>query len=560
MKRSAFAFAAAGAFLVAACSGGGGGTPEQQFIREVAEALGGVSAVQNTDTLHLESVVEGEGEAYWLGENRNPDADMPVFRALYRWAFDWENNRYRKEEVKLPQFVSSSDAMRQGTEGLDGDIAYDVGTDLKFLRQADEVVARRKLELRMHPIGLVRAALAPDAQIGPVSTSGGTQSTQITLADGSVLTLIVDTTTKLPSRISGAVSHPILGDTVHEFEFNDYSENSGVMLPSNFVIRLGNRVIGRFRAVTQQVNFDPSGPIPDAAHSSFLKNVRFEVPPVVKTAQAEPRYTAIAGEPIASMPVEVEEAAPGVWYLKGGEYYSVLVEFADHLTLIEAPVDEHRFNAIIAKAKELAPDKPVTELVITHHHFDHLGGLRAAIAAGLTLYVRGNAPQTAISPEQGRAAPSLRSTASYFEDIAARPHTINPDTLARSPKTPVIRTVEDKLVLTDATRTMELYPIEGSEYADTLLMAYLPKEKLLVEADVYTPPADIYRTAMKFPFTPNLVENIDSRKLDVERILPLHGRIVTKDDLVKTATQAPMGDPTYDPAFAPEPDPTLSTR
>jgi hypothetical protein len=546
--------------LAAACGGGGGGTPEQQFIREVAEALGGVSAVQNTRTLHLESVVEGEGEAYWLGEQRNPDADLPVFRALYRWAFDWENGRYRKEELKLPQFVSSSDAMRQGTKGLDGDIAYDVGTDLKYIRQSEEVVGHRKAELRMHPIGLVKAALAPDAKIGPVTTSGGSQSADITLADGTSLTLVVDSTTKLPSRISTRVSHPILGDVPYEFEFTDYGENGGVMVPANFVMRLDNRVIGRFRAVSQAVDFDPEGPIPDAAHSSFLKKVGFAIPPVVKNTPAAPRYAAIGADSIASMPVEVEEAAPGVWYLKGGEYFSVLVEFADHLTLIEAPVDEHRFNAIMAAAKELAPEKPVTELVVTHHHFDHLGGVRAAIAAGLTLYVRGNTSSTTMAPAMGRAAPSLRSTAAYFEDLAARPHTLNPDTLAKSPKAPIIKSVDDKLVLSDATRTMELLPIEGSEYADTLLMAYLPKEKLLVQADVYTPPADFYKTAMKFPFTQNLIDNIESKKLDVERIVPLHGRIVTLDDLRKTLSAQPLVDPNYDPSFAPEPDPTLSTR
>jgi hypothetical protein len=551
----------AGALLAAACSsGGGGGTPEQQFVREVAEALGGVSAVQNTKTLHLESVVEGEGEAYWIGENRNPDADLPVFRALYRWAFDWENGRYRKEELKLPQFVSSSDAMRQTTMGLDGDIAYDVGADLKYIKLPDDVVARRKLELHMHPVGLIKAALAEGAQIAPVKTSGGTQSTEIALPDGSLLTLVVDGTSKLPSKISGRVAHPIIGDAAYEFEFNDYGENGGVMVPANVVMRLDNKVVGRFRAVTQTVNFDAAAPIPDAAHSSFLKNVRFEIPPVMKTATAEPRYTAIGADSIASMPVEVEAAAPGVWFLKGGEYFSVLVELDDHLTLIEAPVDERRFDAIIAKAKELAPNKPVTELVITHHHFDHLGGVRAAIDAGLTLYVRGNAPSKSISPEMGRAAPSLRSAASFFEDLASRPHTIQPDRLAKSQKTPVIKTVDDTLVLGGKARTIELYPIDGSEYADTLLMAYLPKEKLLVEADVYTPPQDIYNTKMLFPFTPNLVENIQSRKLQVERILALHGKIATMEELVKATTTVPSAMPVLDPSFMPEPDPSITGR
>lgn len=144
----------------------------------------------------------------------------------------------------------------------------------------------------------------------------------------------------------------------------------------------------------------------------------------------------------------------------------------------------------------------------------------------------------------GRAAPSLRSAESFYEDLARRPHTLVPDTLSKAPKTPVVKTVGDKLTLGDATRTMDLYPIEGSEYADTLLMAHLPKEQLLVEADVYTPPADEYKTIMLFPFAPNLLENIEKRKLKVERILPLHGQIVPLASLVKFATApAPPVDP-----------------
>ena len=548
MKRQVFCFCLLGALLAASCSRGGG-TPEQRFIRDVASALGGVSAVEGTDRLVLESVLEGEGESYWLGENRNPDADLPVFRALFRWAFDWENDRFRKEELRIPQFLYGNAAMSQLIYGLDGDAAYEIGVDVKVIRQPDPAARERKAELRMHPIGMVRAALAPDASIGPIKTSGGADSTEIKLADGSVLTLVVDSTTKLPSRISTRVSHPILGDVVEEIEFADYRKESGVMVPANFVVRYDNKMIAKFRAVSQKVNFDPDQLLPDAAHNGFSKSVRLQVPPVVKTRKPVALAMMVGNDSTLSLPVQIEEAAPGVWYVTGGAYYSVLVEFADHMTLIEAPVDDQRFDGIIAKAKELAPSKPVTELVVTHHHFDHLGGVRAAIAAGLTLYVRGNVQPITRSPERGRAAPSLRSAESFYEDLARQPHTLVPDTLAKAPKTPIIKIVEDKLTLSDATRTMDLYPIEGSEYADTLLMAYLPKEQLLVEADVYTPPADEYKTIMLFPFAPNLLENIEKRKLTVERILPLHGRIVPLASLVKFATAPKPLDPAASEGF-----------
>jgi glyoxylase-like metal-dependent hydrolase (beta-lactamase superfamily II) len=83
--------------------------------------------------------------------------------------------------------------------------------------------------------------------------------------------------------------------------------------------------------------------------------------------------------------VTVESIGKGVWFLAGGSHHSVLVEFADHLMLIEAPQSEARTMAVIKKAKETVPKKPLTELVTTHHHFDHTAGMRAAIAEGLTV-------------------------------------------------------------------------------------------------------------------------------------------------------------------------------
>ena len=83
--------------------------------------------------------------------------------------------------------------------------------------------------------------------------------------------------------------------------------------------------------------------------------------------------------------------------------------------------------------------------------------------------------------------------------------------------------------LKDATRTVNLYRIAGSPHATTLLMAYFPKERILVEADVFSPGNAVA------PFAPNLVEHINQRRLRVDRIVPIHGMIAPYADLVKTA-------------------------
>jgi glyoxylase-like metal-dependent hydrolase (beta-lactamase superfamily II) len=211
--------------------------------------------------------------------------------------------------------------------------------------------------------------------------------------------------------------------------------------------------------------------------------------------------------------VTVENVSPGVWYLRGPSHHSVLAEFSDHLVLIESPQNEARAAAVFAKAKELKPDKPVRYLINTHHHFDHSGGIRTAMAEGATI----------ITHEGNKA---------FLEAVAARPHTMTADALSQNPKQVTVEGVTDKRVLQDAMRTMEIYHMAGNAHSDTMLMVYFPAERLIVEADVYTPPAVPAPGAPPpaappvFPFAANFVENVAKLGLRPARLVPIHGRIV----------------------------------
>src|SRR5438094_43129 len=176
---------------------------------------------------------------------------------------------------------------------------------------------------------------------------------------------------------------------------------------------------------------------------------------------------------------------------------------------------ETRAMAVIAAVKQNIPNKPIRYVVNSHHHFDHLGGLRACAAEGATILT-----QAANKP--------------YYEKIWAQPHTIMPDRLVKEKKKGIIEGVADKRVLTDGSRTVELYKLTGTNHVDTMLIGYLPKEKVLIEADVYTPgPANAPAPARPSPEAVNLYDQIQRLKLDVQQITPLHGRLVSIDDLRK---------------------------
>ena len=84
-------------------------------------------------------------------------------------------------------------------------------------------------------------------------------------------------------------------------------------------------------------------------------------------------------------PVKVvdQKMADGVWFLGGGSHNSLVVEFPTYV----ARSSKARWamparDAVMADAKKLVPNKPIKYLINTHHHFDHLGGVRAYVAAG----------------------------------------------------------------------------------------------------------------------------------------------------------------------------------
>ena len=296
----------------------------------------------------------------------------------------------------------------------------------------------------------------------------------------------------LVERVETLMDVAFTGDTLFEGIYSDYKDFGGVNFPTRMVMRQGGHPTLELTVADVQRN------IPAAAPA------------------AAPGGGAPGGAAARPAP---EKIADGVWFMTPGVEGSTLVEFNDYLVIVEAAASDAYTAATIAEAKRMLPTKPIKYVVNTHHHADHAGGLRGYVAEGIPI----------ITHESHKRY--------YEQEIVKNPHALNPDRLARTPRAPRIEAMKDRRVLTDGHMTLELYLIRDNPHSEGLLMAYLPNEKLLIQADAYAPRPGAAPLPAPSPITVNFVQNIERLKLDVARVMHVHGGINPYSDVRKAAGQ-----------------------
>jgi len=276
----------------------------------------------------------------------------------------------------------------------------------------------------------------------------------------------------LLERVETKIDNPALGDIVYEVSYENYKDFNGTTFPTHIVQHQGGY------------------PILDIN----VSDVKINVPADIQAAAPAPPPAALSSEKLSD----------GVYLITGG-YAAVAVDLKDHILIIEGGQNDQRSEAVINEAKRLFPGKPIGELVNTHAHVDHLGGVRAYVAEGATIITHA-------------------TNKAYYEKIWANPHTLVSDKLAQNPKPAKFKLVNDELTITDGNHVVKLYHERDFGHHAGAIFAYLPKEKILIEADAFNPPATpVTQTPVTISsFNQNLVANIERLKLQVDRIIPIH--------------------------------------
>lgn len=205
--------------------------------------------------------------------------------------------------------------------------------------------------------------------------------------------------------------------------------------------------------------------------------------------------------------VVAQPIGTGVWHLAGGSHHSLAIEQSNGVVIVEGPLYEARAQAIYAWVAATI-GKPITHVVVSHHHRDHAGALRTFVARGAKVVV-------------GAAS------AGYFAGAFRAARTVQPDELAAMPRPAIIEQVpgDGRVILPDAVRPVHVVAIASSHAAD-LVVAYVPAAKLVFVSDIYSP---------FFPANPfgarELRDGIVSKNLDVQTIAGGHGGVGPRSDL-----------------------------
>jgi glyoxylase-like metal-dependent hydrolase (beta-lactamase superfamily II) len=313
--------------------------------------------------------------------------------------------------------------------------------------------------------------------IGDVSVGGVTYpAVEYRATDDQTFTVLFDRPTGLPARIRTLDYDNIWGDVTYDLVLSGWQTFDGLKVATRRTYELNGRPVVQITLTDARINAPVA---PD----------RLAIPPAFRTGAPGPATGAVPYQWVirrqfigtyldsdvpsydtrATTGLRLVELAPGVQHVVGGTHHSLLVELRDHLVVFDAPVSDGHSRWVLGAARAKYVDKPVKFLVLTHHHMDHAGGLRAYAAQGATLVVgKGAGP--------------------HFRRVLAAPFTRNPDLPASDLSLTEIAEVADRRVFTDGRREVHAYLLDNPHAAATLI-GYVPAARLGYVTDVWSPGA-----------------------------------------------------------------------
>jgi glyoxylase-like metal-dependent hydrolase (beta-lactamase superfamily II) len=496
------------------------------MVRSALAAIGGNGAIERAGGL----VLEGEGFAD-LGirlQGMRPGSRERV-PLVERLAVDATGTRIAYES-RTHVNPDAEEWLRYAFEG-DDLLIMDRLEERAFRDAGGGTPEERRRYARAIPHLLLEAALRDSAAL---ATSGAT-AVRYAVNDVKTLTLQFDAQSRRLQSFEYLLDMPLTGDTPVLWTYGRYRDVKGLgMYPEGYTIALADQVLRdvRYRTVS-----------PGAAGAALLDIPDGLTIPPPRTAPAASADSATTPPPAVPR-AAVRTLAPGVYLVPNVRpgFHVLFTEFDEFVLVVDAPAGWHELHqvpavdlvpgasssAVGARLLEIVrttvPDKPVRYVALTHHHSDHAGGVRPFVAAGATIL--GSAP-----------------TRQVVEQAVRAPYTLGPDALSQRRVPLSFETVGAEHIVRDDSMEVRLIDVGPNPHAEGMLVAWLPRQKILYVADLFEPRSTPgFPSKARLPVMRWFVDWLDRSGLDPQTIYAIHGSARVTDeqlDLIRGLPAAP---------------------
>jgi glyoxylase-like metal-dependent hydrolase (beta-lactamase superfamily II) len=465
--------------------------PRDIVVRAVA-AIGGETALRDLRAVSNESYAA----VFALGQEETPESPARATISYGRSITDYAGGRLLStiEARNVNGTVNKLRRVVAGGIGL-------AETDGQQTPMNPGMLGTFETDMRRFPDRILLAALDNSAMLSalPSRTFRGRAHDGVRYAAGpDTVGLFFDRVTGLLTVLETVTDDPVLGDRRTETWVTRWQGvGGGVLLPRQ-IDRFWN---GRLQAHSVITAMSANPGIADSL---------FAIPDSIA---AKAQRSSAATPPVV---VTLAELAPGVWRAEGGSHHSLVVDQGTRLVVVEAPLGAARMDAVLDTLRARFPTKPVRLIVNTHHHWDHSGGLRAVLSAGVPVVT-----------QAGNVA--------FVRGISTARKTVTPDQLARrlGPAripVPPISGVADSLVLGSGEGQIVIYRLPTA-HVEGMLAAYVPAARLLFVSDVLSPGPTLAPVG-----SAELVALVRAHGITVERVAGGHGGVAAWADVEKAAT------------------------
>ncbi|MGZ9058396.1 MAG: MBL fold metallo-hydrolase [Burkholderiaceae bacterium] len=462
----------------------------RKVIDAAVAAIGGSDALRGIETLKLQL----QGETWPRLQMPTPSAPFEPGSFHETLVLDLKDNRlHLVQRVSGAGFEGHNTVVIKAGEGTTYDHRARTATPIP----AEQATQQQFIQYyRRLPNLILRQALdgANSLRYLGEDQFNGRKHNVVTfvMPDSQQVALYVDARTALISKYELVFTDPLRGQEASEIMFSDYASAGKLKVPQTWTWRLAGDTVARYKV--------------NAQFNATDTDKAFEI--------ADAGFRRVPALPLNLKP-SVEMLAEGVYVIHnvaGQNQNTMAVEFKDYVLAVEAPGTSEGADNVIKRIKETIPGKPIRYIAVTHHHGDHIGGLRSFIAEGATVI-------------------STRNNRKVIETMAAAPQN---DRLAKSPRAPEFLFVDSgKRVVTDGTQTVELIDVGPNPHAREMVIAYLPMQRIVFQGDLFFMPNNDAPVGPPQASTVSFAQKLKETRLTVERIASVHGRTATMAEFLR---------------------------